>query len=354
MIDPISLLKMLSEVHGPPGREEDVRRIIINYVKDMVDEITIDPLGNIIAVKKGGSLRVMIASHMDEVALITSFIEDSGFLRFFTMGGIDPRILLSRRVLVHTKSKKLEGIIGVKPKHLLTEEEMKKIPQINQMYIDIGASSRSEVEELGVQIGDPITFNEPFVRLTARRVMGKALDDRTGVATIIEILDLLKDVSLPYTLYAVFTTQEEVGLRGASSVTYTVSPDIAFVIETTTAADTPENAPSEYVTMLGKGPAIRVMDATMITQQKILDFMINVADRIKVPYQLQVAPKGGTDAGAIHISRGGIPTGVISVPARYLHTPSLVLDLKDFENTVTLTTEILKSIKDKKEFYFSI
>jgi endoglucanase len=354
MMDSVSLLKTLSEVHGPPGREEEVRRVIINYIKNMVDEISIDPLGNVIAVKKGGNLKVMIASHIDEVALITSFIEDSGFIRFSTMGGIDPRILLSRRVLIHTKNKRLEGIIGVKPKHLLTEEEMKKIPQINQMYIDIGASSKSEAEELGVRIGDPITFNEPFVRLTAQRVMGKALDDRTGVAAIIKALDLLKDVQLPHTLFAVFTTQEEVGLRGASSVTYTVNPDIAFVIETTTAADTPENSPSEYVTMLGKGPAIRIMDATMITQQKILDFMINAANKISVPYQLQVAPKSGTDAGAIHISRGGIPTGVISVPARYLHTPSLIIDLTDFEHTVTLITEILKQIKNKEEFHFSI
>ncbi|MEM3833243.1 MAG: M42 family metallopeptidase [Thermoprotei archaeon] len=354
MTEIIDLLRILSETHGPPGREEEIRRVITNNVKNIVDSVNIDPLGNVIALKRGGELKVMIAAHMDEVALITSFIEDNGFIRFSPIGGIDPRILLSKRVLIHTKNKKLNGVIGVKPRHLLTEEELKKVPQINQMYIDIGVSSKSEVEELGVRVGDPITFNETFMQLTQFRVMGKALDDRAGVAVIIKVLEMFKDVQLPYTLYAVFTTQEEVGLRGATSVTYTVNPDIALVVETTTAADTPENSPSEYVTMLGKGPAIRVMDATMITQQKILDFMINIANRINVPYQLQVAPKSGTDAGTIHISHGGIPTGVISIPARYLHTPSSIIDLTDFEHTVTLTTEILKQIKNKEEFYFSI
>lgn len=352
MIGTIDLLKILSETHGPPGREDEIRKIVIDHVKNIVDNVSIDPLGNVVALKQGGDLKVMIAAHMDEVALITSFIEDNGFIRFSPMGGIDPRILLSRRVLVHARNRKLNGIIGVKPKHLLTEEDLKKVPQINQMYIDVGASSRSEVEELGVRIGDPITFNEPFTQLTQSRVMGKALDDRAGVAVIIKVLEMLKDTQLPYTLYAVFTTQEEVGLRGAASVTYTVNPDIAFVIETTTAADTPENAPSEYVTMLGKGPAIRVMDATMITQQKILEFMINIANTVKIPYQLQVTLRGGTDAGAIHISRGGVPTGVISIPARYLHTPSLVLDLNDFENTVRLVNEVLKNIRNKEDFYF--
>jgi len=352
MVDIIDLLKKLSEMHGPPGREDEIRKIVIDYVKNIVDNVTIDPLGNVIALKQGGNLKVMIAAHMDEVALITSFIEDNGFIRFSPMGGIDPRILLSRRVIIHTKNRKINGVIGVKPKHLLTEEDLKKIPQINQMYIDVGASSKSEVEELGVKIGDPITFNEMFTQLTQFRVMGKALDDRAGIAVIIKVLELLKNVELPYTLYAVFTTQEEVGLRGATSVTYTVNPDIAFVIETTTAADTPENIPSEYITELGKGPAIRVMDATMITQQKILEFMVNIANNIKIPYQLQVALRGGTDAGAIHISRGGIPTGVISIPARYLHTPSLILDLNDFENTVKLINAILINIKNKETFYF--
>ncbi len=352
MVDSISLLKVLSETHGPPGREDDIRKVIINYIRNLVDNISVDPLGNVIALKKGGELKVMVAAHMDEVALITSFIEDNGFIRFSPMGGIDPRILLSRRVVIHTKDKKLNGIIGVKPKHLLTEEDLKKVPQINQMYIDIGATNKTEVEALGVRIGDPITFNEPFVQLTESRIMGKALDDRAGVAAIIKVLEVLKDVQLPYTLYAVFTTQEEVGLRGATSATYTIDPDIAFVIETTTAADTPENAPSEYITMLGKGPAIRVMDATMITQGKILEFMINIANTMKIPYQLQVTLRGGTDAGAIHISRGGVPTGVVSIPARYLHTPSLLMDLGDFENTVKLMSEILKNVRSKDDFYF--
>ena len=325
------LLEKLSEAFGVSGCEDEVRGLIIEAIKDHVDEYNIDALGNLIALKRGAGeskLKVMLAAHMDEVGLMITHIEKDGSLRFRPVGGLDDRILLAKKVLIGEK--RVPGVIGVKPIHLLKKEERQKVVKVEQMAIDIGATSREEAEKV-VKIGDYAAFATDFTEL-GKTVKGKAFDDRVGCAVLIE---LLKE-RYPFDLYAAFTVQEEVGLRGAKVAAYAIEPDVAFVLEGTICDDMPKKRDVSPTTELGKGPAITIMDRTFIADRRLVKLLVETAEELGIPYQFKQPVVGGTDAGAIHLSREGVPSATVAVPCRYIHSPASLLSLEDFENTVRL------------------
>ncbi len=337
MVQWIELLRRLSTTPGPPGFEDDVRELIRGELEGKVDQLFSDGFGNLYALKVGASNKVlMVAAHMDEVALMVRYIEQDGFLRVTNIGGLNSMQLLSQRVLVHGK-KTIRGVIGARPVHLGKEEP----PKMEDIYVDIGARDRDHVVKLGIRPGNPVTFDVPFYYQDETGiVVGKALDDRLGCLILLEIL---KKVSPKYTLYGVFTAQEERGMRGAAVAVNRIKPDLAFVLEGTIASDVPGVPPYNYVTELGKGPAIRVMDRLVIVQNWLLEGIISRAEKLGIPYQLQLSPMSSTDAAAISVGGKGTPVGIISVPARYIHTPSSLARIEDVENTLELVTSLVES-----------
>ncbi|MBL7183465.1 MAG: M42 family metallopeptidase [Anaerolineae bacterium] len=329
------VLKELSEAFGVSGCEDEVRGVIIEAIKDHVDEYRVDSMGNLIALKRGtgeSELKVMVAAHTDEVGLMITHFEENGSLRFRPVGGIDDRILLSKVVLIGQD--RLPGVIGVKPVHLLKEKERRQVVKVDQMAIDIGAKNQEEAEK-AVKIGDYAIFATDFRQLTEdglRTVKGKAFDDRAGCAVLIEVLK----ERYPFDLYPVFTVQEEVGLRGARVAAYAVEPDVAFVLEGTICDDMPKKKDVSPSTRLGAGPAITIMDRSFIADRGLVQLLVETAEELGIPYQFKQPGIGGTDAGAIHLAREGIPSATVSVPCRYIHSPVCLLSLEDFENTVRL------------------
>lgn len=342
----VDLLRKLSEAYGPPGYEDEVRQIMIKEMEKAADEVYIDTLGNVIAVHKGNSPKIMLTAHMDEIALLITHIDKNGFLRFHILGGIDPRVLYSQEVVIKTEKESIHGYIGAKPPHLLKPEEKKKTLDIEQLFIDIGASSKEEVEKLGIYVGSTATFTPRFKKLKNSRVMGKAFDDRAGCTTLIEVMKRIKD--LPCTVYAVATVQEEVGLRGARTATWQIEPDMGLALEGTTASDTPETPEHLTSTKLGYGPAITIADRSIITHPKILRKLVETAKENKIPFQFKRTVSGGTDAGVIHLTKKGVPAGVVSIPCRYIHSPLSILDLNDLKNTVELVVAFIQKLKGRK------
>lgn len=332
----IELLKELCSSNGISGNEKNVRDIIISEIKDYVTEYHIDNLGNIIAFKEGkkrAEKKLMISAHMDEVGFIVTDITSDGLIKFDEVGGIDRRVLLGRRVIIENKT---VGVIGVKPIHLCNSDEKKKIPSYDSMYIDIGADSKEEAEKF-VSLGDNIAF-ESFYEDNGFTIKSKALDDRAGCFLMTEMIKS----ELEYDMYFTFVTQEEVGLRGSKVAAYTVNPDFAIVLESTTAADVPDVSVEKQVCSVGNGAVIGYMDRRTIYDRGMIERAKILSENNNIKLQFKKAVAGGNDAGSIHESRGGVRTLAISLACRYLHSSlSLIAksDLDDVYNLALLLSE---------------
>ncbi|GAX89734.1 M42 family metallopeptidase [Effusibacillus lacus] len=334
------LLKRLTEAMGPSGFEDEIRRVIFDEVQAYADRVYTDPLGSLIVEKKGTGPgpKVMLCAHMDEVSLMIVQIEENGLLKFRPIGGIDPRILLAKPVRIGKD--KIFGVIGSKAIHLQTQSEREKPVSMDQMYIDIGAKTKEEAEKV-VRPGDCAVFATEYKEIGSRCAKSKSFDDRVGCAVLIETLKKQFDIPLAFA----FTVQEEIGLRGAGPVAYRVNPDMAVVVEGTICFDVVGAPGHGRGTVMGAGPALSVIDSTTIANREMLTHMIQVAEAEQVPYQLRRVSGGGNDAGRIHNVRGGVMTAVVSVPTRYIHAPSQIISLDDYENTIRLIEAFLRSVE---------
>jgi tetrahedral aminopeptidase len=337
----VGLLKRLSETPGVSGREERVRAVVIEELRPLVDDIKVDALGNVVAVKKGNSnRRVMLAAHMDEIGFMVKYVDERGFVRLQPLGGFDARVLVAQRVIVHTADgQALRGVLtpSTKPIHLLGDEKP-GAPKLEEFYVDLGLPG-DRVREL-VDIGDSVTLDRTLER-TGDCVIGKALDDRSGVFTMIETLRKLGKHQV--SVLAVATVQEEVGLRGAQTSAYHVQPDVAIALDTTLAVDTPGMPETEAVTRLGEGVAIKLFDSSAIPNFKLVRHLRDIAEQHGIKHQLEVLPRGGTDAGAMQRARSGAPAITLSIPSRYVHTVNEMVNLGDLDAASTLLARYLES-----------
>jgi putative aminopeptidase FrvX len=334
------ILKKLSEAVGVSGDEGEVRALVLDTVREHVDEVKVDTMGNVLAFKRGTGRRrmhVMLDAHMDEVGLMVVGHDGDGFLRVRTVGGIDPRLLPGS--LLQVGSERILGVVGIKPVHLLEEEESQRVPKISDLVVDIGAKSTDEAKTLA-PVGTCVTFATQFREL-GTTVRGKAFDDRAGCAVMVE---LLRGERFRFDIYAAFTVQEEVGLRGARVAAYTIEPDCAFALEGTVADDIPKDKDVSPTTKLGQGPAITVMDRSFIADRRLVRLLTGTAEELGIPYQIKQPGIGGTDAGAIHRTREGVPSVTVAVPCRYIHGPVGLLSLDDFDHTVELMRESLSRL----------
>jgi endoglucanase len=345
----MKLLKDLTDINGISGFERDVAKVIEKYMKPMA-EVSYDRLGSIICKKQGASAtpRIMLAAHMDEVGFLVKQITKEGFIKFLPIGGWWGHVVLGQRVVVRTRKGEVVGVVGSKPPHELKDDDRRKVIDVDEMHIDIGATrSFDVVKRLGVRVGDPIIPCSPFETMgNPKTYLAKAWDDRIGCAIMIDVAKRLMKQKHPNCLYAVGTVQEEVGLRGAQTSAAVVDPDVAFALEVSIAHDTPGFG-TEEVEALGAGPAILVYDRTMIPNRNLLDLVIDVATRKKIPYHLASIARGGTDSGRIHLNKAGVPSLVIGVATRYIHSHVGMIHRDDYDNAVKLVTEIVK-VLDKK------
>lgn len=338
------LLKTLSELNGTSGAEKEIRNTIRSEIAPWVESTFIDKIGNLIVHKAEikNTLKVLLTAHMDEVALMITEITSEGFLKFRSVGGIDPRVLVSKPVNISG----VNGVIGAKAIHLQKMQERQHALKLEQLYIDIGSKSKEETSKY-VKLGDYAYFTTEFESLGNGLFKGKALDDRVGCYILTEILKKSYDLSL----IAAFTVQEEVGLRGAKVAAYHLNPDFAIVVEGTVSAEIAHLEKEEdWVTELGKGPAISILDQTTLYNPQLIQQVVDLANHKKIPFQFRRGSSGGNDAGKIHISREGIPTLSINVPCRYIHSGVSLVNKSDIENTIKLIEEILKAIPHDYSF----
>ena len=336
------LLRKLSNAHGVSGSEGSVFSVIKKELKGHVDEIREDPMGNLIAIKRGNKFKVMLAAHMDEIGLMVKYVDEKGFIRFVALGGWYGPTLYNQRVILHTPGGPLFGVIGGKPPHMMDDDERKKGVKVDDMFIDVGATNKEEVSYLGVDVGTPVTVDREFAPLANTRVTGKAFDNRAGVAMLIKTL---KEVKSPLTIFGVFTVQEEVGLKGARTSAYSLDPDCAIATDVTIPGDHPGIDMKDAPVEMGKGPVITIVDSSgrgLIASRKVVKWLKDAADENNIPVQLEVGSGGTTDATAIHLTKGGIPSTTLSIPSRYIHSPVEVLDLQDVEAGVNLLVNALK------------
>ena len=323
-----NLIQKLVEAIGPSGFEKQVRELILAEVTPLADEARIDPLGNLL-VRKGqknsDGLRIMVDAHMDEIGVIVTHIDENGFMRFTNLGGVNPRQCQGSRVRFLNGT---AGCIGIE-----VSDNNDRPPALDQMFIDVGATSKANCP---VAVGDVAAFERPFVDLGSR-LMAKSMDDRLGVAVLIESLRRLEHT--PHEVYFVFSVQEEVGLRGATAAAYSVNPDIGISVDVTLTGDTPKGLVMEVA--LGKGPAIKVRDSGQIADPRIVRWMGDTAEKAGLPHQYEVLLSGSTDASAMQLARAGVPSGCISLPCRYVHSPSETVDYDDVQNAVRLLVELL-------------
>jgi endoglucanase len=344
MVSSKQLLALLSNAAGTPGNEAEVRMIIQEQLEGLI-ECSHDKMGSVICCKKGvkDSPKVMLAGHLDEVGFIVRYITDDGFIKFHNLGGWWGHVLLAQQVIIKTAKGDVLGIIGAKPIHHLGEEERKKVLDIKDMFIDVGARDKQEaMEEFGVLPGDHIVPHTIFTPMkNSRLVSGKAFDDRVGVALFVDAIKSLVDQEHPNTIYGVGTVQEEVGTRGAETAVEHVDPSVAIVLEGSPADDMPGSSKDESQGVVGQGPQIRLFDPTMITNRKLARFVIETARLCHIPHQVAVRIGGGTDARPIHVHSIGVPTIVLGVPVRYAHSHVGILSLDDYDNTLKLLVELL-------------
>ena len=342
MVD-IKLLKNICETPGAPGFENGVRNLVLKEIENCVDDINIDNMGNVIALKKGkdDTKSVMIAAHMDEIGFIVTHINDKGFLKFHPLGGFDPKTLTSQRVIVHGK-KNLVGVMGSKPIHVMTTEEKNRVPKIQDYYIDLGLE-KSEVDKI-VKVGDPVTRKRGLIEM-GDCINCKSLDNRISVFVLIEALKKIKTPD--FNTYAVFTVQEEVGIRGAQVATQKIKPDFGFGLDTTIAYDVPGAAEHEKITSLGKGVAIKIMDASAICDTRMVQFMRKTANAHNIQWQNEILTAGGTDTASIQrMTPGGPIAGAFSIPTRHIHQVIEMVHKKDVQNCIDLLTYCLEELKD--------
>ncbi len=340
----IKLLKELTEAHGVPGYEAPIRAVLRKLLEPL-GTLTEDKLGNLICEKQGRDKepRVMLAGHMDEIGFMVKHITKEGFLKFLPLGGWFDQVLLGQRVVVKTRKGDVVGVIGAKPPHMLPADERNKVVKKKDMYIDVGATSKEQVDEIGVRVGDPVIPRADFVSLASGDTfMSKAFDDRVGTALIVSALEQLQEQDHPNTIIGAATVQEEVGLRGAKTSAWTADPDVAIILESDIAGDVPGIKPEESSIKLGAGPSILMYDARMIPNLKLRDFLIDTAEELEIPVQLSYVEGGATDGGMIHIHKTGVPTVVLSVASRHIHSDSSIIHRNDYENAVKLLVALLQ------------
>jgi putative aminopeptidase FrvX len=344
------LLKNLTEAHGVPGYETPVRAIVRQYLQPM-GELTQDKLGSVICRQAGTSdrPRVMLAGHMDEIGFMVKQVTKEGFIKFLTLGGWFDQVLLGQRVLIKTQKGDVTGVIGARPPHLLSPEERSKVVVRKDMYIDIGATSEDEVKEAGVRVGDPVVPRADFqVLANGKSYLSKGFDDRVGVALIVSVLEAFRSRPHPNTIFGAATVMEEVGLRGATTSVEAVGPDVAIILESDIAGDVPGIKPEESAVKMGGGPTLLVYDARMIPNLKLRDLVLATAQEAGVNVQLSAIEGGATDGGVIHIYKTGVPTVVIAVPARHIHSHSSIIHRKDYEDAVKLLVELISRLDAKQ------
>ena len=345
----IPLLKKICKIPGASGFEQAIRSFLLKEVTPLVDEVSIDAMGNLIAVKKGKEpKKAMIAAHMDEIGFIVTHVDDEGFVRFHTLGGFDPKTLTAQRVIIHGK-KDVMGVMGSKPIHLMKPEERTKAPHIQDYFIDTGMPKK-QVEAL-VSVGNPITRERALIEM-GDCVNSKSLDSRVSVFILVEVLRALQKKKVPYDVYGVFTVQEEVGLRGAISATHLIDPDFGFGLDTTIAFDVPGSNPHEQVTKLGKGAAIKIMDGSAISDYRMVNYLKELGTKNKIKWQPEILPAGGTDTAAIQrYGKQGAITGAISIPTRHIHQSIEMVHKKDVANCIQLLKVGLTNL-DKYDWTF--
>ncbi len=331
------LLQQLTEAFGPSGFEDRIREIVWAEVLGLADEIRVDALGSLIVRKKPSkpnseTKKIMIAAHMDEIGMIVSHVDRNGFVRFSPIGGVFRRYVLGGRVRFLNGT---QGVIGYD-----RLDNINDLPTLDKVYVDVGATN---VKDCPVRIGDVAAFERPFTEI-GRRLVAKSMDDRAGVLVVIETLRALQGKSTPHDLFFVFTTQEEVGTRGAATSAYGVDPDVGIAVDVTPTGDTPNALKMEMA--LGKGPCIKFQDVGAISDPRVVQWMIRAAEKNRIPYQREVLLVGGTDARAIQLVRAGVPAGCISIPVRYVHSPSEMVDYEDLQNTVKLLAAVLRTPLD--------
>ena len=346
MDDIENLLKHLTEASGVAGYEGEVRNVIRHYLEEF-GEITQDKIGSLICKKTGEAQepKLVLAGHMDEIGFMVKYVTKEGFIRFTSLGGWWDQVLLAQRVVIKTRNGDVVGVIGAKPPHLLSEEERKKVVEKKDMYIDIGAISQEEVEEAGIRVGDPIIpVSEFAVLASGKTYLAKAFDDRVGCALTIASMQRLVKISHPNTVFGVATAQEEVGARGATTSVELINPDVAIILEVEIAGDVPGIKPEESAVKLGGGPALLAYDARMIPNLKLRDLVIDTAKENNIPLQLSALEGGATDGGPIHLHKSGVPTVVLSVPTRHIHSHGAIIHRQDFDRTAELVVALVQKM----------
>jgi endoglucanase len=345
----IDLLAKICKTPGAPGFEQKVRALVLEELEGLVDQIEVDNMGNVYAIKKGKSdKRVMIGAHMDEIGFMVTHIDDKGFIRFHTLGGFDPKTLTAQRVIIHGK-KDIIGVMASKPIHVMTQDERNKVAKLSDYFIDTGLTPE-EVKEL-IKIGDSVTREREFIEM-GQCVNSKSLDNRLAVFILIEMFKNLKGKEVPYDIYGVFTVQEEVGIRGANVSALKINPDFGFGLDTTIAFDLPGAAAHEMITKLGDGTAIKIMDASTICDYRMVEFMKNTADKHKIKWQPEILTAGGTDtAGIQRMTQGGSIAGAVSIPTRHLHQVIEMANKSDIQASIDLLTACVSEL-DQHDWKF--